>query len=110
MNWDAQLSLSTNRTNEDDLLFNLSVLGGIEDQQGRVWKCDKADVYMFDGNFFTQVSAMREARAAAGCAMSSEGNIVVAGGFVTEGEGTARPLSSVEIYNPVKDTWVEGSF
>jgi len=67
-----------------------------------------AGVYIFDGNFFTSVSSMKEARAAAGCSLTSDGNIIVAGGFVTEEGGTSRPLDSVEIYNPVTNTWVEG--
>ena len=66
-----------------------------------------ADVHMFDGEIFTQVSSMVEARAAAGCALTSEGNIVVAGGF-EEGPGMGIPLDSVEIYNPATDTWTKG--
>jgi len=87
---------------------SLMLGGNIFDPFDSSEQVSTTDVYMFDGNFFTQVSGMRQARAAAGCTLSSEGNIIVAGGFVTEGEGTARPLSSVEIYNTVKDTWEEG--
>ena len=33
---------------KNDLLFSLTILGGLEDQQGRVWRCNKKDVYMFE--------------------------------------------------------------
>ena len=33
---------------KNDLLFSLTILGGLEDQQGRVWRCSKKDVYMFE--------------------------------------------------------------
>ena len=33
---------------KNDLMFSLSVLGGLEDEMGRCWRCDKNDVYMFE--------------------------------------------------------------
>ena len=35
-------------SSKNDLMFSLSILRGLEDKNGRVWRCNRIDVYMFE--------------------------------------------------------------
>ena len=68
-------------------------------------------VYMFDGETFHHVSNMSNPREYFGCALNSDGDVVVAGGmgeYVEGGDPDGYPLDTVEIYNIETNTWTKG--
>jgi len=70
-----------------------------------------SDSYIFDASLnFHKVAAPRQLRAAAGCALTSLGLVVVAGGMGPGGhDPDGRALDSVELYDVAADSWIQES-
>jgi len=68
-------------------------------------------VYLFDGETFQQMANMSNPREECGCALNSDGDVVVAGGMGDPRESEdpdGDPMDSVEIYNIQANTWTKG--
>merc|ERR1711962_1119098 len=70
-----------------------------------------SDTYILDASWnFHKVAAPRQVRAAAGCALTSLGLVVVAGGMGPGGhDPDGRALDSVELYDVAADSWIQES-
>lgn len=42
------MDLASASQSKNDLMFSISILGGLEDSNGRVWRCHKDDMYIFE--------------------------------------------------------------